>query len=81
MSTAYATVDDLIALWRPLTADETARAEALLPLLSDELRVYAKKVNKDLDAMVEADEAYANTVKVVTVDSTARVLRQDTEGD
>ena len=81
MSTAYATVDDLIALWRPLTADETTRAEALLPLLSDELRVYARKVNKDLDAMVEADEAYANTVKVVTVDSTARVLRQDTEGD
>lgn len=81
MSTAYATVDDVIALWRPLTADETARAEALLPLLSDELRVYARKVNKDLDAMVEADEAYANTVKVVTVDSTARVLRQDTEGD
>ena len=66
MSTAYATVDDVIALWRPLTADETARAEALLPLLSDELRVYARKVGKDLDAMVEADEAYEHETEVIS---------------
>ena len=81
MSTAYATVDDIITLWRPLSVNEQARAEALLPLVSDELRTLAKQVGKNLDVMVAADEAYASTVKVVTVDATTRVLRQDMEGD
>lgn len=78
---AYATVTDITTLWRPLTASETTRAEALLPLVSDELRVIAHGVNKDLDAMVSASEPYANVVKVVTVDVVSRVLRQSTEGD
>lgn len=81
MSTAYATIEDITILWRPLSASEQARAEALLPLVSDELRTYAKQVGKDLDGMVAADEAYASTVKIVTVDATTRVLRQDIEGD
>ena len=81
MSTAYATIEDITILWRPLSASEQARAEALLPLVSDELRTYAKQVGKNLDKMVAADEAYASTVKIVTVDATTRVLRQDIEGD
>lgn len=81
MSTAFATVEDISILFRPLTADEQERAEALLPLLSDALREAAHNVGKDLDAMVAARELYANTVKLVTVDITSRVLRQDTEGD
>ena len=81
MSTAFATVEDISILFRPLTADEQERAEALLPLLSDALREAAHNVGKDLDAMVAARESYANTVKLVTVDITSRVLSQDTEGD
>lgn len=81
MSTAFATVTDITTLWRALTAAEQSRAEALLPLISDELRVIAKGVNKDLDAMKEADESYASMLKIVTVDVTCRVLRQSTEGD
>lgn len=77
----YATVEDIEILWRPLTQSEQARAEALLPLLSDTLRVIAKDVGKNLDEMVAADEAYASVVKEVTVDVTTRVLRQATEGD
>ena len=81
MSTAFATVSDITTLYRTLTASETTRAEALLPLVSDELRVIATGVGKDLDAMVEASEAYANTVKVVTVDVVYRILRQSLEGE
>lgn len=81
MSTAFATVEDISILFRPLTADEQERAEALLPLLSDALREVAHNVGKDLDAMVAARESYANTVKLVTVDIASRVLRQNTEGD
>ena len=78
---AFATVTDITTLWRPLTAAETTRAEALLPLVSDELRVIAYGVGKNIDAMVEASGAYANVVKVVTVDVVSRILRQSTEGD
>lgn len=81
MSTAFATVADIQSLWRPLSAAEQERAGALLPLVSDELRVLAKNVDKDLDQMVAADEAYASVVKIVTVDVVCRILRQNTEGD
>ena len=81
MSEAFATVDNISTLWRPLTASETTRAAALLPLVSDELRVIAKGVNKDIDAMVAADPAYASVAEIVTVDVVARILRQTTEGD
>jgi hypothetical protein len=81
MSTPFATVNDIETLWRPLSSSEQSRATALLPLISDELRVLAKNVNKDLDEMAAADEAYASVLKIVTVDVTVRVLRQSTEGD
>lgn len=77
----FATVTDIQTLWRSLTSDEQTRATALLPLVSDELRVLASNVGKDLDEMVEASTAYANVVKIVTVDVVARILRQSTEGD
>lgn len=81
MSTPFATVEDIETLWRPLSESEQTRAAALLPLVSDELRVLAKDVNKDLDAMAAADEAYASVLKIVTVDVTVRVLRQSTDGE
>lgn len=78
---AFATVEDIQNLWRPLTAEEQSRADYLLPLVSDELRVLAKNVDKDLDAMAESDSAYASVLKIVTVDVVCRILRQSTEGD
>ncbi len=78
---AFATVEDIQNLWRPLTADEQQRAEYLLPLVSDELRVLASNVNIDLDARATDDSAYASVLKIVTVDVVCRVLRQSTEGD
>lgn len=81
MNTPFATVNDIQNLWRPLTAEEQSRAENLLPLISDELRVIAKGVDVDLDAKAAADEAYASVLKIVTVDVTVRVLRQSTEGE
>ena len=79
--TAFATVNDINTLWRPLTASETTRAEALLPLVSDEIRVIAESVGKDIDAMIQKSDPYASVVKVVTVDVVSRILRQSTEGD
>lgn len=80
-TTAFATVTDISTLWRPLTAAEQTRAEALLPLVSNEIRVIAYRVGKDIDAMIAASAAYADVVKIVTVDVVSRILRQSTDGD
>lgn len=81
MADAFATVNDVITLFRPLTAEETERTTALLPLISDELRVKAAAVDVDLDERIAAQPTYASVVKVVTVDIVSRVLRMTTEGE
>ncbi len=81
MSQPFATVDDISTLWRQLTAEEQTRAEALLPLVSDEIRVLGRNAGKDIDAEIESDSTYGSVVKIVTVDVVARILRQSTQGD
>lgn len=81
MSESFATVNDITTLYRTLTASETTRAEALLPLVSDELRIMAQGVGKDIDEMIEASTAYESVVKVVTVDVVYRILRQSLDGE
>lgn len=76
---AFATTQDLIDLWRPLTTEEEDRAENLLIIVSDELRLRANDVGKDLDEMIEATPALANVVKSVTCDVVARVLMTSTD--
>ena len=81
MSEPFATVSDIITLWRPLTNDEQTRAAALLPLVSDEIRQMGYNVGKDVDQMKAEQETYGSLLKVVTVDVVSRVLRQATDGD
>lgn len=81
MSTTYATIDDVNTLWRTLTASETPRATALLGIISASLREEAKKVGKDLDAMIEADADLGVVAKSVTVDVVARTLMTSTEAE
>jgi hypothetical protein len=76
----FATVQDVIDLYRPLSAEEQTRTANLLPVISDALRVEAQKVGRDLDAMITDDLPLANTVKSVTVDIVARVLMTPTTG-
>lgn len=75
---AFATVDDLTRLWRPMTSEEQTRAEALLEVISASLRVEADKVGKDLDAMVAEDYNLAAVAMSVTVDVAARTLMTST---
>lgn len=76
--TNYATVADVIALYRALTADEVARTENLLPVISDRLRYEAEKVGMNLDAKIEANPVLANVARSVTVDIVARCLMTPT---
>jgi len=74
----FATIDDLNTLWRPLQQDEETRAGALLPVISNRLRLEAEKVGKDIDQMIDDSVAYASVVKSVTVDIVARTLMTST---
>lgn len=74
----FATIQDIVDLWRPMTPAETDRATALLPVVSDNLRIEADKVGKDLDKMVTESETYTNVVKSVVVDIIARTLMTST---
>ena len=81
MGAVYATVQDIIALKRPLTPEEAARAEVLLPLVSASLRYEADKAGKDLDWMIELNDDLAQVAKSVTVDVTMRELMVSTSAD
>lgn len=75
----FATINDLTTLWRDLRDEEVQRAEALLEIISDSLRVEAKKVNKDLDSMASEDSAYSSVLKSVVIDIVARTLMTSTD--
>lgn len=81
MSAAYATTQDIATLWRPLTAEETSRADALLPIVSDSLRQEAHFVGRDLDEMIQTGEVYSSVVKDVVVDVVARALMTSTDSE
>lgn len=79
---AFATLADVTQLTgKTYTSAEQDRINALLPLVSDALRYEAEKVNKDIDEMIAASEAYASVAKLVTVDIVVRVMRQSNDGE
>lgn len=80
---SFATIEDVTVLYRNLTAAEMVRAEALLPVVSDSLRMEARKVGRDLDQMIDDDETgvLASVAKSVTVDVLARVLMTSTNAE
>ena len=77
----FCTVADINALFRTLTAAETERAAALIPVVCDTLRSEAAARGKDLDQMKEDLPHYANVLKSVTVDIVSRTLLQSTDSE
>ena len=77
----YVTIDDVITLFRPLTPEERAKAEELIPIVLDSLRVEADKVGKDLDIMLDENEALRNVLKSVVVDVVGRTLNTSTKAE
>lgn len=78
---SYASLSDVITLFRPLTPDEESRTEELLPIISNELRYRAILVGRDLDQMIEKIPVLADVAKEVTVSAVSRILRQGTTGE
>lgn len=79
---SFATVADVLEITgKDYTGAEMNRIEALLELISDTLRVYATNIGKNLDEMADASTAYANVLKLTTVDIVIRAMRQSFDGD
>ena len=77
----YCTIDDIEALWRPLSDAEKQRANALIPVVSARLREEAREVRKDLQAMISLNPDLALVAKSVTVDVVARTLMTSTNSE
>lgn len=75
---SFATIEDLTKLWRPMSPEEQERAEALLPIVSNRLRLEAEEVGNDIDLRIAESAAYEDVVKSVTVDIVARTLMTST---
>ena len=71
----YATTDDLISRWKPLTADELTQAEVLLTDVSNALKVYAYDRGLDLDQMIEDYPVRGELVTAVVCDVVRREMQ------
>ena len=80
-TTPFATVADIERLARPLTQAEQARANELLPVVSDELRQEAMNRGYNLDQMLNDGTLLENAIIGVTVDITMRVLMTSTHDE
>lgn len=80
MAENFATIEDIKSLYRELSEKETQRAQALLPIVSDRLRILANNYRRDLDKMIKKKPALENVAKSVTVDIVARALQTPTDG-
>lgn len=76
----FATIQNITDLWRELTPAELMRASALLPVVSDSLRLEAERVGKDLDTMA-LTPSYANVLMAVVVDIVSRTLMTSTNNE
>ena len=73
---SFATVDDVISLWKPLTPEEKEQAEKYLEIISDNLRMSAKALGKDIDQMIADGDILESVAKSVTVDILQRHMEQ-----
>lgn len=81
MAEPFATITDVQTLFRALTAEEQTRVNALLPIVSNELRYRATLVGRDLDLMIMDNPWLEDVAKEVTVSAVSRILRQSTSGE
>lgn len=75
---AYLSIDELMTLWRPLKQDEIDRARALIDKVEANLKVEAKRANKNIDELVK-DKDYLDLYKSIVCDIVARNLMTSTD--
>lgn len=74
MGAVYATVSDIQAIGKSLTAQQMESAEVLLEQASAKLRTIAKKYGNDLDGMIAEDEDFGLAVKIAVIQAVCRAM-------
>lgn len=77
MDAVYASVEDITALGRSLTNQQSEAADVLLEQASAKLRLAGRKYGRDIDAMIAdpvTGEDFALAVKSVVVQAVCRAL-------
>lgn len=75
---AFATKAQLASFWRVLTTEEQSRADLLLELASNRLRLIAIDNGIDLDAKILVDAAYETTLRWVVMEAVKRAMQAPT---
>lgn len=70
---AYANYEDLTLYWK--APSDTTRADYILKMVSNRLRQMATDLDKDLDALVNANEVYFLNVQSVVMEASKRALQ------
>lgn len=84
MTAPLATIDDVEALWRPLTAEETTRVGRLLEVVSAQIRGKVADIDARIaDGTLDPNLAVAAVVNVVvrTLTANPEGIRQESIGD
>lgn len=79
--TGCVTVSDVEKLFRPLKAEEKAKAEALIEVVTDSLRMEASKTGRDLDEMIIDGQILPSVLKSVVADVVGRTLMTSTDSE
>lgn len=75
---AYANDVDLTSFWK--APDDTTRANYLLKLASNRLRLLGSDTGVDVDAQANSNPAYFDTLQWVVMESVKRALQAPLEG-
>jgi len=81
MITSYASTDDVIAYRGAQSTEALSRLTTILPACSAELRLYAKRMGKNLDEMLLNNEDLACAVKKGVVDASVNYYNATTSND
>jgi hypothetical protein len=75
----FATLAQLELFWKDVPDADEPRAENLLVLASNRLRLIGEDVGVDMDAKVAASEAYASTASWVVMEAVKRAMLTPTD--
>lgn len=75
----YASVNDVIALWKELDLNEIEKVNTLIPLVSSCIRFEGARHGKDTEQMALLDPDWANVAKIVTVAVVKRYMNESDE--
>jgi hypothetical protein len=75
----FATLTQLELFWKDVPDADEPRAENILVLASNRLRLIGEDVGVDMDAKVAASEAYASTASWVVMEAVKRAMLTPTD--